>query len=455
MRKNKFWIILLALICLFTACRPVQGSLVITNGSEYTMEVGESVQLQCKTENVSSEIVWNASNSCVDISESGLVTALREGVATVTASAGALSDSIEITVTAKSSPRSIELSADKQDIFVGETVLLSAKYIPDESNNNDVATFSYEIVEGSEFAALSGNKLTGLQAGSVKVVATDGNLQSNILTVNISAVVSDVIVLSSEREEIAVGEKVKLTAQYLTDAPADNVVAEFEYVIISGNEYASLEGDTLTGLSVGSVTVVARYNHLESNAVVITITDSAVVEKIELRADKYFIVPGETTQLHAKVYPETANAKVTYEIAKYKYYASLSGNVVNGLYEGGGTVFVAKIGGVVSNEITVNVVSDGVAPTSIDLSVDKSILALGDEATLSYTVNPSWAAQNIAFNIIDGHGNAEIIGDKVVPINTQPVTIVGQIGNVLSNAVTINSNQVMEDPYANMNKNDF
>lgn len=454
MRKSKFWILLLAVLFIFTACHPAQGSLVITNGSKYTMEVGESLQLQCKTENVSAEVTWSASNSCVEVSDSGLVTALCEGVTTVTAAAGTLSDCIEITVTAKASPRSIELSADKQDIFVGETLSLFAQYVSDNSDNDDLATFSYEIISGSQFATISGNILTGRSAGSVEVVATDGNLQSNTLAINISAV-NEVIVLSSEKEEIAIGEEVKLTAQYLTDTPADTGVTEFEYVIISGNEYASLVNDTLTGLSVGSVTVIAKYNHLESNAVVITITDSTVVEKIELRADKYFIIPGETTQLHATVYPETANAKITYEVARYKYYTSLSGNVVRGLYDGSGTVFVAKIGGVVSNEITINVVQDGVAPTSIDLSVDKSVLALGDEATLAYTVTPSWAAQNIAFSIIEGQGNAEIIGDKVVPINTQPVTIVGQIGNVISNAVTINFNELMTDPYVNMTKNEF
>ena len=199
---KKVWTLLLALLFILTACHPAaKSSLSITNGSEYTMEVGETVQLQCETENVSAEVIWSASDTCVDVSDSGLVTALREGSATVTATAGTLSDSIEITVTAKPLPREIELSAEKQDIFVGETVSLSAQYIPNDSDDNNSTIFTYEITAGSSFATISGNQLTGIMAGNVTVIAKDDHAESNAIEIKILDQVIDDPYVNMTKEE--------------------------------------------------------------------------------------------------------------------------------------------------------------------------------------------------------------------------------------------------------------
>ncbi len=79
-------------------------SIEITNGTKITLEVGESVQLNVKLSEGESltDVGWYCGSSCVEVSNSGLVTALYEGNATVRAQLGDKFDLIAISVSSKS-----------------------------------------------------------------------------------------------------------------------------------------------------------------------------------------------------------------------------------------------------------------------------------------------------------------------------------------------------------------
>ena len=78
------------------------GSISILQGSEYTLEVGESVRLTIyKSPSITNTVGWFAEGQIVDVDENGLVTALSAGDATVTAFVGNVSDSILIHVVEK------------------------------------------------------------------------------------------------------------------------------------------------------------------------------------------------------------------------------------------------------------------------------------------------------------------------------------------------------------------
>lgn len=83
---------------------PGDAASVVVSPSSATLGVGGTLQLNATLfdrngEELSGEVSWTSSNSGVaPVSESGLVTALEEGVATITASAGGQSGTALITV---------------------------------------------------------------------------------------------------------------------------------------------------------------------------------------------------------------------------------------------------------------------------------------------------------------------------------------------------------------------
>lgn len=364
MKNCKRLLLLLVVVALvFSGCANTRGSIIITNGESCTLEVGQTLKLNCQTTNVKQPVVWSSTDSCVTVTDSGLISAVRKGSAVITASAGKISAKISVTVVEVEEIKDIVLSVDKQELVVGEIATLSATY-------------------------------------------------------------------------------------------SDGTDGDFTFEIVSGKEFAEIADDQLTAIAVGQVTVVAKSGEEVSNQVTIEIISVEDVGKIELRASKYYIVAGETVSLNARVYPQSENVKIKYEVVRNGSYTQLDGNVVTGVVAGGSTVFVAKVGNVTSNEISVTVVADGVEPTSISLSINKHVLEVGEKATLTFSVSPSNAASNVEFDVIEGNDNVEVVENQVVAFTAEQATIVAKIGNIVSNAVTVNQ-QITSDPYENITKDEF
>lgn len=442
MKRGKIFALIAALLFLLTACTPEGGSLTIVNGSECSMYVGETLQLECKTENLEGEVTWSVSGGCVSVDEEGLVTAKFKGAAVVSASLAPYSDSVRITVSESLQPSGISLSVDRDSIFLGERATLSAKYLYDGEEGDEIGSFTYSIVSGIGVAALEGNSLLGISTGSVSVTATDGTRTSDPVTVTVAKPNESPLLLSVERDEIYVGESVALSVRM-----SDSTVSEEDigYRIVEGNACAELNGNLLTGRAAGTVKVIAVYGETESNAVLVTVMEAG--DTFTLRADKYYIVIGESTELRA-----SAGGDVSYEATVGGSCTTLNGSTVTGRSLGE-TTFVARRTGAASNEITVAVVQDGAVPKSVTLSTDRETVPEGESATLSYKVTPSSAAENIVFRTIEG--SAELYEDLVVPEGEEAVTVIGIIGGVASNAVTINAPKLTQDPYMDVDETDF
>ena len=101
-----FIIILSSVISLCTGCSIVSpdtvtsvSSFKILNGGRLTVEVGNSIQLRLDlASEYIGDVEWSSSGSAVKVSSSGLVTALEEGTASVSASWNSLTDTALIQV---------------------------------------------------------------------------------------------------------------------------------------------------------------------------------------------------------------------------------------------------------------------------------------------------------------------------------------------------------------------
>lgn len=81
--------------------------------------------------------------------------------------------------------------------------------------------------------------------------------------------------LTASETEINIGDTTKLNADLLPAGATGDVV----YEITEGNEFATLEGNVLTGTAEGTVKVVAKVGDITSNEVTITINPAPVGER--------------------------------------------------------------------------------------------------------------------------------------------------------------------------------
>lgn len=362
---RRIYIIFTLLLVMMTGCVTTTEYITITNGNKITIKVGETIKLNAtKSETLTAEVVWSTDSSYIDVDETGFLTALKVGVATVKATVGEYNDSIEVEVVANTAV-SLTLAVSQKYVTIGDCVELNAT-VNNPSFNDDI-----------------------------------------------------------------------------------------EYLIKDGDTYASLDGNILTGKDIGIVTVVAKVDDTYSNTITIEVVDTTKIHSIKLTASKYYIKEGEVSVLFVDVYPKIEDVDVTFEIVDYQYYASLNNNIVTGVNSGGNTTFVAKVGNVVSNEITITVVDEGSIPDTINLTIGKTNLPVGESTYLSITTNPYSASKNVEYRVLSGGDVVEVIRNIVTAKNLGKAQVQAIIEGVESNIIEITVDSVSEDPYISTTKEEF
>ncbi len=125
--------------------------------------------------------------------------------------------------------------------------------------NVDGATLT--ITAGGEYATLEGNVLTGIAAGTVEITATKENYTSPTITVQVV-----LPKLSLWAKDNATSVMAMNSLELFTDV--DGATLE----IVSGSQYATLDGNVLRGVAEGPVTIRATKPDYQSAELVITVT---------------------------------------------------------------------------------------------------------------------------------------------------------------------------------------
>ncbi len=153
---------------------PVAAAKVTISPSSLDLKVNRTQQLTAKIEpdNATDEVSWSTSDAKVaKVSASGLVTAVGEGQATITATAGSVSDSITVTVT-RAAVESVTLDKESASLTAGDVLTLNAAVLPSEAADQLTWSSSDPTV-----ANVSGGRVVGLKAGSTTITAAAGGQQ--------------------------------------------------------------------------------------------------------------------------------------------------------------------------------------------------------------------------------------------------------------------------------------
>ena len=165
---------------------PIVVGLTLDPAGPITLNRGESLQLNCAIEpaNATTSLRWKSSKKkYVTVDDNGLVTAVGNGVATITVTASnGVKAQVKVTSVDNSAARSVAINANKiVYVNVGETLQLGATVEPAAA----AAGLTWKSSR-PRYATVDANGLvTGLAKGSAKITVTTSNRKKSSVTVKV------------------------------------------------------------------------------------------------------------------------------------------------------------------------------------------------------------------------------------------------------------------------------
>lgn len=460
MKKNKIKTCLIALSCLLlvggglTACNLEDPTPIVTisNGETATLEVGETLQLNVTKEHTDDAITYTSSNTEVaTVSDTGLVTAVAKGEATITAEAGDITDTIKITVTEAVVPpdpvievESVTLNKTEITLEAGTTETLTATVLPEnatdktvtwETSNAEVATVANGVVTAVAKGEATITAKAREKSATCKVTVTETDYSiAQITTANQTYTVrGEVVAENTGAILISDGED----ALYIFSNPLPSQFELGDYVEATGkveswnNAFQMSYKDTnlkVTKLENGPEITFPAPTPLTAEIAngwktASEFTTSDIKEyawtAVAGKAGSYdtFNIDGsdvdiEPVYLDSSTWKfETGKAyKVTAYFIGYHNYASI---MLTGLEE---TIIPVE---------------------SINLTADKTEVNVGQTVTLSATLSPNGASGDVAYDITEGSEFATLNGNVLTANAAGTVKVQASVGEIMSNEVTI------------------
>ncbi len=222
------------------------------------------------------ELAWESSDDAVaTVDASGLVTAVGNGTAAITASAASASGMA--TVTVAQSPDSVAvLPAEATITALGDTLRLAAEAL--DANGQSVADveFAWESSDDAVATVDASGLVTAAGNGTAAITASAGSA-SGMAAVTVMQVPDSVAVLPAEGTIAALGDTLRLTAEAL-DANGQSVAgAEFAWES-SDDAVATVDASGLvTAAGNGMATITASAGEVTGSATVAVVQEVGAV----------------------------------------------------------------------------------------------------------------------------------------------------------------------------------
>lgn len=356
------------------------------NQASASIAVGKTLQLTATVdpENTTDDVVWSSNaKDIVTVDENGLITAVKAGKATITATAGDVSDTCEITVTQPA--ESVEIGngtimVSKLELKKGETATLVAEVKPDDTTNKAVTWTSSDATVATVDA---NGKVTAVKSGTATITATtkDGSNKKatcEVVVTNPATAISiaDMTVLTGAEKDIVVET---------TPADADDI-GKVTYTVEDGT-VASVADGKVKGLKAGTTNITATAGTLTTTFKV-TVTDEEVpATSVSLNKTEISIEVDASETLTATVTPTDTTDVAVWSSADETIATVDQTGKVTGVKEGETTITV-KLNDTVSASCKVTVTKKTIAITGITLDKETAELTEGETVDLVATVVP-------------------------------------------------------------------
>ncbi|MCM1055919.1 MAG: Ig-like domain-containing protein [Bacteroides sp.] len=243
--------------------------------SDMTVLVGEdkTIALALTPEDADEPtVVYTSSDPTIFTVANGKVTGVAAGEATLTATAGELTASCKVTVSAEAIPATkVELNKTTLELEVGGTAALTATLTPADSTDTLVWSSS---VPATATVDQTG-KVTAVAEGTtvITVKANDGVSASCTVTVSAKTIAITEVVLDKTTASVEEGETVQLTATVKPEDTTEDKTVTWES---SDGTVATVDSTgKVTAVKAGTATITAKAGTKTAECV-ITVTEKQV-----------------------------------------------------------------------------------------------------------------------------------------------------------------------------------
>lgn len=324
-------------------------------------------------------VTWTSSDEAVaSVDDSGKVTATGGGSAVISAKAGDITATCDVTVTVP--VEGVEIDPSSITLEVEENAVLVAKVLPEDATDKSVSWSSSNTTVAK--VDKDGN-LSALKIGTATItVKASGHTATCAVTVKEKSIHVTSVTLNKSTASLNKGSNFVLIATVMPYNATDKTVTWTS----SDPSVASVsESGKVSALKGGKAVISAKADKITATCEVTVI---APVETITLSPETCEIARGEEITLTATVGPEDATDKSVSWSTSNKNVATVDSNgTVRGVGKGQARITVRS--GNVSAQCTVTVT----LPVE-GISLDKTSLVIGrgNTATLKATVTPADAS---------------------------------------------------------------
>ncbi len=386
------------------SCKPqeentIPVSSISVNPTSLTLEEGETSNISAtiSPSNASEKTVsWSSSSTAVATVKDGVVTAVKEGSATITAKAGGKTATCAVTVKARFvAVTSISLDQTSLEMTEGEEISLTATVKPDNATDKAVTWTS----DKTDVATVEDGKITAVKEGTATITAKAGDKTATCkVTVKKGFVEVTSITLDKSSISLTVGGEETLTATVKPDNATDKTVTWTS----SSDAIATVTDGKVKAVKNGTATITAKAGDKTAKCIVVVSKSSVAVTSITLDKTSLSLNEGEEATLTATVKPDNATDKTVTWTSSNTAVATVKDGVVTAVKEGSATI-TAKAGSKTAT-CKVTVSKAVVAVTSVTLNKTSLTLKVNGEETLTATVKPdnatdktvTWSSSNTA-----------------------------------------------------------
>ncbi len=321
--------------------------------------LGASVQLSARVldqhgqEMAAANLAWSSnSNGVASVTPTGLVTAVANGTATITAAAGRASSTAMVTVVQAVAAVVVAPAADT--LLTGDTLRLAA--VAADANGHAVvdAGFAWESSDTLVAVVDDAGLVTGLGAGEAEITATAAGVPGRAVLAVVTPVATTVAVTPDTVALTALGQVAQLTAEVrdqggrvmadvrVSWSSADTMVAQ-----VDSTGLATAAGD-------GTTVVTAAAGDASGGAVVTVIR---LADSVSVSPSAGTVSVGDTLRLVAEAFDENAHriesAEFTWSSSDSSVATTDDPGLVRGLAEGVASVTATAGSAHATAEITV------------------------------------------------------------------------------------------------------
>ena len=397
--------------CYVNVVEPATG--VSLNYSEKEMFVTDTLQLVATvspSDAYNKLVKWSSDNAAIaSVDSEGVVTALRSGTATITATTvdGGYTASCKLTLL----QRATAIVTDKPEVKInrGTTCQLNAEVLPEDCYNK---AFRWTSADESIATVTEDGFVEGVAPGVVTLTCT--SLESGLF-VTVQLTVHEPVTafnLVEEAEELYTPLTKKLSTEFLPLNASDKSVTWKS----SDESVATVSEDgTVTAVGKGEVTITATSNDsgLSDSC---TFTIFTGVEEIITGKDAYSFHENTSMKLDYGFNPEVVDdPRVKFESSDENVFTVSEDGTLTGIVLGQAELTVTSLQNEsVSKSVIINITR---AVTDISLDITEKVLYKGDELKLTETVLPAdasdksviWKSSNEDSVTVDENGNVTAV----------------------------------------------